>query len=490
MEDPQPPSPNPSTADSAVSAGEFGAAFKGFLERTVAAAPVAEPVFVARLRAHFGTDPAALPIVAEQFEPSEHPNLQAALDAWLQSGERSFEAVGVTSEYKRFNGLGLADILTPGRTGLVGGSGPVVGPVEYVNVALDRDRVMTCLQFGLLLVRDGELPLAVLVSGPTEHTVRDKGQVEVMAADRDRARAVLADLRAGMHEGNVYRGHVVSLVQERYGSTRIKFHALPTIAREDIVLADGVLERVERHTVGFAAHRDRLRLAGRHLRRGLLLHGQPGTGKTLTAMYLAGRMRGRTVVLLTGREVGLIPRACAMARLLQPSMVVLEDVDLIAEDRNRQQPGCAPLLFELLNEMDGLGDDADVIFLLTSNRPDLLEPALAARPGRVDLAVEVPLPDAGCRRRLFDLYGHGLTLRLDPEGLDRLVQRTEGVSPAFIRELLRKAALLAVLPPGGPGSQDGGTDAIVVTDRQLDQAMHELVLDGGELTRRLLGAAG
>jgi hypothetical protein len=488
MDNPQLPSPTPSTSTSADSVGDFGAAFKGFLERTVAAAPVAEPVFAARLRAHFGTDPAALPIVAEQFERSEHPNLQAALDAWLQPSERSFEAIGVTSEYKRFNGLGLADILTSGRTGLVGGSGPAVGPVEYINVALDRDRVMTCLQFGLLLIGDGGLPLAVLVSGPTERGIRDKGRVEVMAADSDQARSFLADLRAGMHERNVYRGHVVSLAQEPYGSMRVKFHALPTIAREDIVLADGVLERVERHTVGFAAHRDRLLTAGRHLRRGLLLHGQPGTGKTLTAMYLAGRMGERTVVLLTGREIGLIPRACAMARLLQPSMVILEDVDLIAEERDRQQPGCTPLLFELLNEMDGLGDDADVIFLLTSNRPDLLEPALAARPGRVDLAVEVPLPDASCRRRLFELYGHGLTLGLDADGLDRLVQRTEGVSPAFIRELLRKAALLAVLPTGGSGDEDGVMDTIAVTDQHLDQAMHELVLDGGELTRRLLGA--
>jgi hypothetical protein len=139
-------------------------------------------------------------------------------------------------------------------------------------------------------------------------------------------------------------------------------------------------------------------------------------------------MHDHTVVLLAGREVGLIPRACAMARLLQPSMVILEDVDLIAEDRNRQEPGCTPLLLELLNEMDGLSDDADVIFLLTSNRPELLEPALAARPGRVDLAVEVPLPDAACRRRLIELYGHGLALHVDGDDLDRLVQRIEGVA--------------------------------------------------------------
>src|SRR6266511_761482 len=95
-----------------ISPGEFGAAFKGFLERSVAAVPAPEPVFASRLRAHFGTDPKELPIVAEQFEPSEHPNLQVALDAWLAREGRWFEAVGVTSEFKRFNGLGLADVLT------------------------------------------------------------------------------------------------------------------------------------------------------------------------------------------------------------------------------------------------------------------------------------------------------------------------------------------------------------------------------------------
>jgi ATP-dependent 26S proteasome regulatory subunit len=119
-----------------------------------------------------------------------------------------------------------------------------------------------------------------------------------------------------------------------------------------------------------------------------------------------------------------------------------------------------------------------VVFLLTSNRPDLLEPALVARPGRVDLAVEVPLPDEACRRRLVELYGRGLTLRV--ADLDRLVEQTEGVSPAFIRELLRKAALLAV----------GSDEEIVVEDHHLNQALLELVVEGGDLTKRLLGAPG
>lgn len=144
--------------------------------------------------------------------------------------------------------------------------------------------------------------------------------------------------------------------------------------------------------------------------------------------------------------------------------------------RTRQEVGCNALLFELLNQMDGLADDADILFLLTTNRPDILEPALAARPGRIDQAIEVPLPDRACRQRLFDLYGQGLTLHLDQ--LPQLIDQTEGVSAAFIRELMRKAALFAA---------DEGDD-LIVEDRHIEEALHELVFEGGELTKRLLGA--
>ena len=80
--------------------------------------------------------------------------------------------------------------------------------------------------------------------------------------------------------------------------------------------------------------------------------------------------------------------------------MIVEDVDLIAEERMPHM-GQHPLLFQLLNEMDGLGEDADVTFLLTTNRADLLERALAQRPGRVDHAALLPLPDAEARRQLI-----------------------------------------------------------------------------------------
>ncbi|MGH2704352.1 MAG: AAA family ATPase [Actinomycetota bacterium] len=157
-------------------------------------------------------------------------------------------------------------------------------------------------------------------------------------------------------------------------------------------------------------------------------------------MHLVAQMPDRTVILLTGPALGLIKRSCALARLLEPSMVALEEVDLIAEERTREGTPTW-LLFEPLNEMDGLAEDVDVIFLLTTNRPDLLEPALAARPGRIDQAIEVPLPDAEGRRRLLERYARGLDF--GDVDVERVVERTKGASGVFIRELLRKAAVFA-----------------------------------------------
>lgn len=370
-------------------------------------------------------------------------------------------------------GLGLAQLVASGGRRF-GGDGPTEGPVTYTNVSLDGDRVLACVNLGLYLIAERDARLAIFVAR-TERGFRDGISVEVLAASRETADACLAELRSAMRKRNVYRGHVVSL-SVRDQALHVSFHHLPPIAREQIILPSGVLERIERETVGFAKHAERLLAAGRHLKRGLLLHGAPGTGKTLTAMYLAGRMPDRTVLLITGRGVGLLEQACAMARVLQPATIILEDVDLIAEERTRQQgTSCAPLLFELLNQMDGLADDADILFVLTTNRPDLLEPALAARPGRIDQAIEVPVPNAECRRRLFELYSRGLVVTAP---LAAYVERTGGASAAFIRELLRKAARFA--------ADDG--DKLEVQARHFDEALHEMVIEGGDLMKSLLGA--
>ena len=457
-------------------ARDFITSFRGALEQVAVQAPAEEPVFLARLRAHFGTDPAHLPILRESFERADHPNLHLAIDAYLAEPGRRAEVIGIATPHEHMD-VALSQLVAPARGGLFGRADLSEGPVQYVNISLADDQVLACVQSGLYLIDAGADRLALLVRGPRERGWGDQNiDLQVMAGEQGVAERFLASIRTAIRKRNVYRGHVISLTAEQMGSLRVQFHRLPAVARDGIILPAGLLERIERLTVGFSRHSDQLLRAGRHLKRGLLLYGPPGTGKTLTAMYLAGRMPDRTVLLLTGSGMGLIEKSCALARLLQPATVILEDVDLIAQERTHQTTGCNALLFELLNQMDGLAEDSDVLFLLTTNRPELLEPALASRPGRVDQAIEVPLPDADCRRRLFELYGAGLEMRLrDPE---RLIARTAGVSAAFVRELLRKAALFAA-------DEDS---TIVVEDRHVEEALHELVVEGGPLTKSLLGA--
>ena len=103
-----------------------------------------------------------------------------------------------------------------------------------------------------------------------------------------------------------------------------------------------------------------------------------------------------------------------------------------------------PVLFDLLDAMDGAAGDADLLFLLTTNRADLLELALAARPGRVDVAVEIALPDGPARERLLALYGRGVPLELTGDDIAAAIERTEGVTASFLKELIRRAVLEAL----------------------------------------------
>ena len=205
-------------------------------------------------------------------------------------------------------------------------------------------------------------------------------------------------------------------------------------------MPEGVLERVEREVVGIAEHRETLLAAGQHLRRGVLLYGPPGTGKTNTVRYLLSRLPEFTVVLLAGTSIRFIAQACALARMLQPALVVLEDCDLVAEARDYSRGMENPLLFQVLNEMDGLAQDADVAFLLTTNRADLLEPALMQRPGRIDMAVEVPRPTPTAAPACCVSTDRASPVR---RIVDEVVAQTEGTTASFMKELVQRTVLLA-----------------------------------------------
>ncbi|MBI3522660.1 MAG: 26S protease regulatory subunit [Chloroflexi bacterium] len=450
----------------------FGAAFKRFVDNMNATAARETNPLLERLKQYLGDEPDHVPIVAEEFESYEHPNAQVALEAVLAKRDRRYELVGVAAQNKRWGAITFSDLLS--------GSGPTgrisEGSVDYVNFRLEDDNVLACVQFGLYLVTDGDERFAIWVGGPPQAEMgpRTRMRVEIASPRREAAAELLKEITAAMSERNVYRGKAISLAPGQYGvQALIKFHRLRNVERDDIVFPPGVLDRIERQSVEFTTHAEALTAGGRSLKRGILLYGPPGTGKTLTVMYLASRMPGRTHIIMTGHGLGAVGNVGHFAKMLAPTTVIIEDVDLIAQERGFPGMQTQPLLFELLNQMDGIADDADILYVLTTNRPDILEPALAARPGRIDLAVELPMPDADGRRRLLQLYARGL--RLKGVDLDRYVERTAGASPAYIKEMLRRAALLAAIA-GAPN----------VGHEHLDSAMTELEA-GGELAKRIVG---
>jgi len=347
------------------------------------------------------------------------------------------------------------------------------GPEQFATASIGPGETMACRTSALTLLDSPDGPIALLVILSDGHHGPPDLVLSVAAPAEGAAERLIAWIHTTIAEVDVFRGKVLTVeVDAMTDHSRIAFVARPRVAPDELVLPAGVLERIERHVIGASRHREALRASGRHLARGLLLWGPPGTGKTLTLRYLTGRLDGTTVIILSGGALGMAASFGALARRLQPAVVILEDVDLVAQEREYGRSG--PILFELMNEMSGQGGDADVAFVLTTNRPDVLEPALAARPGRVDLAVEIPLPDAESRERLIALYGRGLDLALDDP--DRVVARTEGVTASFIKELLRKARLWA--------AED---DRVTVTQADVDAALDELLHETSALTRVILG---
>src|SRR3984893_7094245 len=128
--------------------------------------------------------------------------------------------------------------------------------------------------------------------------------------------------------------------------------------------------------------------------------------------------------------------------------------------------------------MDGLREDSDVLIILTTNRPEQIEPALVSRPGRIDQAIEFPLPDAEGRTKLTKLYARGL--EISDRVLETVVSRTKGVSAAFIKELMRRCAQFQIESSGGN----------ILTQTAVDGALEEMLFVGGALNRRLLGGEG
>jgi hypothetical protein len=311
--------------------------------------------------------------------------------------------------------------------------------------------------------------------------------LEVAAPRREVAEQLMDEALALASSHSIYRGRMVRMVfaaqvsddysDEDSGEPIDLVFVEDTPVTEDaIVLDEGVRQTLERAVVDFHRRRAALMALGLPGRRGLLFYGPPGTGKTFTCKYLAHRLEKATTLIATGHALLHLKPVCAIARALQPALVLLEDVDLVFSDRQINPHGT--VLGEFLDQLDGFAPEDAVIFILTTNALERVEAAIKDRPGRVSQVIYFGPPGPSLRRR----YLERLLAPYDAADLqlDHLIAQTEGVSQAFLKELVFRAVQLASDAP------HNGTERLRLCEEHLAAALADLIA-GGRAARRLLG---
>jgi ATP-dependent 26S proteasome regulatory subunit len=227
----------------------------------------------------------------------------------------------------------------------------------------------------------------------------------------------------------------------------------------------------------FYAHRERLFALGLPRKRALLFYGPPGTGKTHTCRFIHTRLSGITTILATGESLTRLQDIGKLARQLQPTLVILEDVDLVFHSREINPYGVA--LGDLMDQLDGFTPDEDVIFVLTTNAIERVESAIRDRPGRINQCLFFGMPNPDLRRRYLLQYLKPYNVAA--VDLDHIVKLTDGTSQAFMKEYVLRAVQVAADSNGYP------ENGVALKTEHFDVAFDELTSHGDPSGHAIMG---
>jgi len=185
--------------------------------------------------------------------------------------------------------------------------------------------------------------------------------------------------------------------------------------------------------------------------RGILLYGPPGVGKTYIVKALANET-GVNLIAIKGPEVlsmyvgeseRHVREVFRRAKQVSPSIILFDEIDSLAPRRGVEVGTrvTEQVVSQLLTEMSGISEMEGVTVIATTNRPDILDPALL-RPGRFDKLIYVPAPDEKTRLEIFKV--HTKSMPIKGVDLKKLAKETDGYSGADIEALCREAALFAL----------------------------------------------
>ncbi len=237
------------------------------------------------------------------------------------------------------------------------------------------------------------------------------------------------------HSHNMYKGKKID--------ADCQFLKLKNITWDDLILPVETKKLIRSRVNEMFELKEFLDANDVPLKGGVILAGPPGTGKTVLCKILAKELDATVIYAMPDHlgRTGDIKRVCEMAKDLAPCVMMIEDIDYIAEERDHSRN--AGGVIELMNYLDGVQEFNNVITLATTNAQEKIEEALKNRPGRFDRVVQVPRPDKECRKRMLTTFTQKYTLEGDIDW-DLLVEKTDKLSGAHVKDLVKTAVLHAI----------------------------------------------
>ena len=318
----------------------------------------------------------------------------------------------------------------------------------------------------------------------------EKAIVEAASPESQAAQAFVSAVVRRGEEASIYRNRVLALRfeaatrdedgdVERPAGLRVLFAPEPRLDDGDIIMDEPTRRLLWRNVIDLHARREVLKGHGVPVRRGVLLHGPPGTGKTFACRWLCAKLPQTTRIIVAGSALQQVAAVFALARMLQPSLVIFEDVDLVFTARDITAQGS--ILGELLDQMDGLRPHEDVGFVLTTNAIERIEAAIKDRPGRISQCIHLGPPAAELRRRYLEHYlAPYVTAELD---VDTLVARSSGATQAFLKDWVHRAVQIASERLTGAGKVELHTE-------DFEIALREARASSQGTTARIIGFLG
>lgn len=306
----------------------------------------------------------------------------------------------------------------------------------------------------------------------------------------------LADLtRKIVAEQSIYKGKAIRLLTngEDLNMEDEPTFLDPSVIREDeLIFNDDVARQIATNIFSPIQHTQRCIEHGIPLKRGILLEGPYGTGKTMTAAVVSKKCVENGWTFITIEDVSAIGEALFFAKMYAPAVLFCEDIDRVVKGQRSIS------MDAILNTIDGVqGKNDQIITILTTNHVEEINQAML-RPGRLDAVISVRPPDAKAAERLMRVYGRGLISPKEP--LTRAGQIISGQIPATIREVVERSKLSAISRQNGRGKIELKDDDLVIAAEGMMQHLELLNRDTGPdhspeeqlgiLMRDVVGAGG